>query len=570
MNPARPFPVLLLPLLFAGGCFQPPVPTVEKPRARPALGHWEREGPGRWRHTGRGEGVLLLPLRAPARLEVILRPSPQCALAGILAGYKGPRETQGILARPGNPPRAGYVRWRGERRIAPPTAAVDLRPGDWKEGFPLVVEIRQNVIRAFRGKALPGFAWRPCFPLSGRIGFYAKGPALFILQGTYAAAGEAPAPDPSRIWSRFPPFRPGPARKAAARLLERALAHIRKLKNLPPREAAPAWLWTGDKIFREDLDAWAQDPPPAGTGPRETAERILDWAALGACLPPGEAEKARTRVQALAVRLARSRGGDGLWEGAGRDPLGAWILPGRALLKALPLSRGPEGNLLFQAWRTAMNRMVEALLPGKDGKRRAETWSTADLLQAGLFLAESSARRAALSASLETLECLLEERRLAPGIGEGLILREKSGKECSLLSRLLWARLLFRLGRGRDRGGYVESALRAAASALVRAGEERVSFSFLAALLADLPRLAPAGTMGIVATRTQVLSIVKDGPVLSWTTPGPSEETLVTGFSSLLLRDGERVLPVKGPLLQAAHQSKEVVLRPGPGENEKQ
>ncbi len=567
MIPARRLLPVLLPLLAEWGCFQPPVPSVEKPRARPALGRWEKEGPGRWRHAGEGEGVLLLPFRAPARLEATIRPGRGCALAGILAGYKGPRDTQGILARPGEPPPVGDFPWKGDRRIAPPTAALDLRPGDWKKGFPLAVEIRRDVVRAFRGKALPGFTWRPCVSLDGKLGLYAKGPALFILEKTAVPPGEGPAPDPARIWSRLPPFRPGPVREAAARLLERSLAHIRKLKSLPPREAAPAWLWTGDRIFREDLDAWFQDPPPPGESPRERAERILDWTAFHACLPREGAERARARAQALAVRLARCREEDGLWKGAGRDPLGAWILPGRALLKVLPLSRGPDGNLLFQAWRSAMNRTVEAILPGKDGKRRAATWSTSDLLQAGLFLAESSARRAALSASLETLECLLEEQRLARREGEGLLLLEKDGKECSLRSRLLWARLLSRMGRGKNRAGYGESALRAAASALLGAPAERLPFSSLAALLGDLPRLAPAGSLGIVATRTQVLSIVKSGGVLSWTTPGPSTETLVTGFSSLLLTDGERVLPLKGPLLQAAHQSNIVVLRPGSGEN---
>ena len=496
-------PILFL-LLLPAGCFQPPIPRIEPPRARPALGWWEKEEGRGWRHVGEGEGVLLLPLRGKVRLDLEIRPGEECALAGILAGYKGPRDTQGILAFPGPPPGIGYFRWEGSKRIAPPTAVLPLDEGGWKKGFHLAVEIRRGAIRAFRGSSGPGLAWRPPVPLEGRIGLYAKGPALFLLGKSAPLEGEAPPPDPARIWSRFPPFRPGPCKKAAADLAARSLARLRKRKFPPPRLALPAWLWTGERIFRESLDAWASDPPLQEGGPRETAERVLDYLALHSCLPREEAESARARAQATALRLARSRSEDGLWKGASRDPYGAWILPGRALLEVLPLARGPQANILFQAWRTAMNRMVDAFLPGKDRKRPAVTWSTRDLLEAGLFLADSASRKAALSSSVAAVERILEENRLAVRRGQGLILLEKDGKEAPRLS-LLWARLLSRLGGGGIRPGYKESSLRSAASWALHPGKEVPAFASLAALFLDVPRLAPRGALGILATQGQVV-----------------------------------------------------------------
>ncbi len=552
-------------LLFLGGCFQPTPPRLAPPRARPALGRWKREAPGRWRHLGEGEGVLLLPLRGDLRLELRIRPGPGCASAGVLAGYHGPGDTHAVLARRGAPPHLVYIRWENSKRISPPTASFPLERGDWKGGFPLTVEIRRRGVRAFRGPARPGLTWRPPLSLAGRIGLYAKGPALFVLEGEEPLEGIIPPPDPSRIWSRFPPYAPGPCRRAAAALVERSLAALRKHKVLPPREAAPAWLWTGDEVFRQTLDSWAADPPPTGRTPREIALRILDLLALRKCLPSARAEKIRARAQSLAAGLARIRKKTGLWEGAGRDPSGAWILPGRAILAFLPLVRGPEGNALFQAWRAAMNHLVEALLPGKKGESPARTWATRDLLEAGIFLAESSSRRAALSSSIEALECLLEERRLEEKGGTGLLLLERDGREAPPELGLLWARLLCRQGGETYRAGYAEAALRAASAALLKARGKTLPFSALAALLRDVPRLAPPGALAILDTSTGVVSILKEDKVLSWTTNGPSAETLLSGFSRLVFREGKKEsLLMQGPLLEIVHESPRGILRAAP------
>ncbi len=555
-------PVLSALFLLLGGCFQPPVPTVEPPRIRPALGRWERSGEKTWRHRGGNEGVLLLPWRPPLRLEVEILPGPGCRAAGILAGYKGPRDTQAVLAFPPPRCRAAYIRWEDSGRIAPPTAVLPLEEARWKEGFRLALEVRRDSLRASLEGAGPGMTWLPPLPLLGKIALYADGPARFVLSGKGPAPAPPPPPDPSRIWSRFARPSPGGAGRAAARLVERSLSVLRRFKRLSPREGVPAWFWTGEPLFREALAAWAAERPPLSSTPRQEALRLLDLLALWSCQPGKQAARTRERLQEVALGLAGSRKAGGLWEGADKDPLGNWILPGRALLASLPRLRGAGRNRAFQAWRTAMNRMVEAFLPGKEGPPRARGWSTRVLLEAGLFLAESTSRRAALSTTLNTLERLLEERRLVEE-KDGLSLVERDGKTDPFLD-LLWARLLPSLGRGAVKEGYREAARRVAARAAGRMEGRPLPFSLLRDLFRRVPELAPPGTLAILDSTGRVLSILKDGTTLSWTTAGPSTETVLTAFPRLVSKEEGEVRTFRGPLLEILHEKTRVVLHTAP------